>query len=223
MNLEDLNLLICSQWRSNSFSLLFTSLSKSAKGSLSPYLLTLSELWMVFCWLTLEADAVLNNANVTKTTKTDEVKIAPVPPMSLQHSTVAMQVSLSTTQFDKGESAVIWWISLARLMKMQHKPLAGGQSLSFRDSCSCFYASAAIGPITPIWPLQWTTTQWNNVVINFLQHWGTWDGRRSCECDWNGETGGAGVRRTKNKLEVKNMFATKMRILKKKKHWSCID
>ena len=62
---------------------------------------------MVLCWLRLEADAVLNNANVTKTTTTDEVKIAPVPPMSLQHSTVAMQVSLSTTQFDKGESAVI--------------------------------------------------------------------------------------------------------------------
>ena len=62
---------------------------------------------MVLCWLRLEADAVLNNANVKKTKKTDEVKIAPVPPMSLQHSTVAMQVSLSTTQFDKGESAVI--------------------------------------------------------------------------------------------------------------------
>ena len=82
---------------------------------------------MVFCWLTLEADVVLNNANVTKTTKTDEVKIAPVPPMSLQHSTVAMQVILSTTHFDKGETAAICWISLARLMQMQNEPLARGK------------------------------------------------------------------------------------------------
>ena len=47
---------------------------------------------------------MLKNANVTETMKTGEVKIAPVPPMSLQHSAVTMQIYalLEHQQFGKG-------------------------------------------------------------------------------------------------------------------------
>jgi len=119
-------LFICSTWRSNSSCLLLTSLSKSAKGSRfwfsleihtdwsrSPNLLTLvpspPEFWkIVFCFSRLEADVVSKNANVTKTMKTGEVKIAPVPPMSLQHSAVSMQIyALIHQQFGKGGPAAI--------------------------------------------------------------------------------------------------------------------
>ena len=49
-------------------------------------------IWL-FSWSSgVPLKRALKCKQITKTMKTDEVEIAPVPPMSLQHSAVAMQI-----------------------------------------------------------------------------------------------------------------------------------